>query len=152
MNNFTFTCDTLPPLPSTAAAAAVPTVPAKNIQVIRPSDRRQAFGPNDADLQAAVMALSGPVFNAPGWNGPSLSKFAERGRNVQARFDNAQYDQGMRKHWANADYLGPDAAANPGVHTSSASAPATKSPTTRMPGASSPRSQTTRSAAGHGCT
>ena len=56
------------------------------------------------------MALSGPV-----WNGPSLSHFQGRGRNIQARFDNAQYDQGMRKHWAMADYLGPDAAANPGV-------------------------------------
>ena len=113
MSNFTFTCDTMTPPP--APAAAVPTVPAKAIQVLRPSDRRQVYGPNDPDLQAATLALSGPVFNAPGWNGPSLSRFQDRGKNIAARFDNAQSHGDMRKHWAMADYLGPDAAANPGV-------------------------------------
>ena len=82
-------------------------------QVLRPSDapgRRNTYGINDPDLAAATMALSGPM-----WNGPALSAVQSRGKNIQARFDNAQYNADMRKHWAMADYLGPDAAANPGV-------------------------------------
>lgn len=34
---------------------------------------------------------------------------------VRARYDAASYDQGMEKHWANADFLSPDFAATPAV-------------------------------------
>jgi capsid protein len=34
---------------------------------------------------------------------------------VRARYDAASYDQGMEKHWANADFLSPDFAAVPSV-------------------------------------
>jgi len=85
--------------------------PAPQKKLLRLSDTcKTPYGPNDPDLMAATMALSGPI-----WNAPQLSEVQGRNKSVKARFDNAQYNADMRKHWANADYLGPDAAANPGV-------------------------------------
>ena len=79
-------------------------------KMLRASDLRTPYGPNDPTLTAVQLALAQPL-----WNGPKLSAVQDGARKIEARFDNAQYDEGMRKHWAMADYLGPDAAANPGV-------------------------------------
>jgi len=87
--------------PQTAKAVAV--------QVVRKESGRTLYGPDDPQLQSAVMALSGPLYN-----GQRLSDM-HGGRTIKARFDNAQYAPDMQKHWAMADYLGPDAAANQGV-------------------------------------
>jgi capsid protein len=87
---------------SKPASAAAPAA-------ILHSRSQQPFGPDDPSLTAATMALANPL-----WNGPQLSAVAQRGK-INARFDNSEYDDSMRKHWAMADYLGPDAAANPGV-------------------------------------
>lgn len=92
--------------PNATAPHAAPAARASKVAIVKPS---AIFSPQDRQLDRDIQALAGPM-----WNGPMLSEVAG-GRNIRARFDNAQTTDDTWKHWAMADYLGPDAAANPGV-------------------------------------